>query len=229
MSFLSKMLDMLTSAYNKSDEYTANNNMPTTTNIGRILEIAGWGFDLIQDNADRLRLWTDIDSAEGSALDRHGANFGVARGDSDDVFYRLLIKIKILAQISGGDIDTIISAVSGLYEIDAQRVELYELFPAKVQVAIFESDLPESYMDVKDLVGMLIKRLLVGGVGLDMIYKDEDVSNGYLYTGGGCVSEFTRIRLENRISEVSELNGQANVGNHIVSQFTRLRLESSQI
>lgn len=229
MSFLAKMLDMLTSAYTKTDEYNARNALSPESNIGKLFAVVDWGFSLIGSNAERVRLWVDIDCAEGKALDRYGENFGVARGGVDDVFYRLLIKIKILAQISGGDIETIISAVSGLYGIPADRVELYEIFPAKVQMAIFEDDLPDSYMNVKDLVGQLTKRLLAGGVGLDMIYKDEDTTHSGLYLGGHTVSEFTRIRLANRIEEIPDLAGTRHIGGHMVSEFTRLRLESQAI
>ena len=228
MSFLATMLDMLTGAYSKSDEYTSRNNMPPETNIGKLFAVADWGLSLIGDNAEHIRLWSDIDNAEGAALDRHGANFGVARGDADDTFYRLLIRIKLLAQISGGDIDTILSAISGLYEIPAERIELYEIFPAKVQIAIFEDDLPESYMDIRDLVGMLTKRLLAAGIGLDMIYKSEDRAEENLYIGGRSVAEFTRIRLENNIQEMPDLDGTLYIGARIVGEFSRIRLDDME-
>ena len=225
MSFLTTMLDMLTGAYTKDDEYAVRNSLPLETNIGRLFAVADWGFALIKDNAYTVRLWSDIDQAEGAALDRHGDNFGVARGNADDTFYRLLIRIKLLAQISGGDIDTILSAVSGLYEIPAERIELYETFPAAIQIAIFERDLPESYMDIRDLVGVLTKRLLAAGIGLDMIYKSEDQVQGTLYAGGRPVSEFTRIRLDNNILALPDLDGIVFAGARPVSEFSRVRLE----
>lgn len=229
MSFLSQMLGMLPSAYNKADEYNAKNGLSMDTFIGRLFEVADWGFGLLHENAERVQLWADLDYAKGAVLDRHGGNWGVARGGADDTFYRLLIKIKILAQISGGDIETVISAVSGLYAIPADRVELYELFPAKVQIAIYEDDLPDSYMNVRDLVGILTKRLLAAGVGLDMVYKDEDTTGCTLRLGGRPVSEFTRVRLINRIEEIPTLVGTLSITGHNVSEFTRLRLESKEV
>lgn len=229
MNYLLKMLQILTTAYNKTDIYNADNDISPESFIGRLFAVVDWGFGLIHDNAERLRLWADIDQAEGIVLDRHGEKYGVARGGASDIFYRLLIKIKILAQLSGGDIETLLSMVSGLYGITADRVELYELFPAKVQVAIFENDLPESYDDIKDLVGALTKRLLSGGIGLDMIYKDFAETREQLHIGGRAVSEFTRIRLANRVEELPDMAGSLYIGGWTASEFSRVRLQSQVI
>ena len=72
-----------------------------------------WGMELIHDSGDRMVLWDNLDNAQGAVLDRYGANFGVERGGSNDAFFRLLIKIKMIALLSGGDIDTIVSAAAG--------------------------------------------------------------------------------------------------------------------
>lgn len=198
MSFLGQMLEMLTSYYNKSDEYNAWHQLEPETNIGKLFSLADWAYTIIQDNAELVRQWDDIDKARGVVLDRHGKNYGVARGGADDVFYRLMIKVKMLAQVSGGNIETIISSGAGLYEISPQRVELYEVFPAKVQIILYEDDLPEGYSDKRDQIGALIKRILMAGVGLDMRYIDEDTATGDLYVGGRGVAEYTRMRLPSR-------------------------------
>lgn len=226
MNYLLKMLQILTTAYNKTDVYNADNAIPTESFIGRLFAVVDWGFGLIRDNAELLRLWADIDKAEGVVLNRHGEKYGVVRGGANDIFYRLLIKIKILAQLSGGDIETLLYMVSGLYGIPANRVELYEIYPAKVQITIFEDDLPESYDDIKDPVGALTKRLLSGGVGLDMIYKDEAETREHLHIGGRAVSEFTRIRLANRIEELPDMAGNLYIGGLTASEFSRIRLKS---
>ena len=68
---------------------------------------------------------------EGPSWTAIGANFGVARGGADDTFYRLLIKIKMIALLSGGDIDTIISAAASLFNVDVSEIEVRELFPGE--------------------------------------------------------------------------------------------------
>lgn len=40
-----------------------------------------------------------------------------------------MIKVKVTALLSGGDVDTIITATSVLFDIDPEQVEVVELFP----------------------------------------------------------------------------------------------------
>ena len=137
--YLSQMLEYLTGAYARSDIRNSRHSLPMETNIGRLFGTLAWGLEIIHENADRLKLWDDIDNARGSVLDRYGANFGVARGGADDTFYRLLIKIKMIAQLSGGDIDTIISAAASLFNVDVSEIEVRELFPAKIWIYVDEA------------------------------------------------------------------------------------------
>lgn len=218
------MLSLLTGGYNKTDERNAEKQLPLETKIGKFFSTFAWGLEAVRDNADLIRLWSDLDNAKGKVLDRKGANFGVARGGASDEFYRLMIRTKLLAQISGGDIETIIAAVAGLYEIDPVNVELYEVFPAKVQIALMESDLPPNLDELRDLIGILTKRLLGQGVGLDMLYIREDRIDTSLYIGGRVVAEFERIRLGNYIEEPVDLIGTLYIGGRVVSELERIRL-----
>jgi len=229
MNILAKMLDMLTGAYNKVDQRNAEKRLALESLTGRLFAVVSWGFETIQGNAEMVRLWASIDHAAGAALDRHGKNYGVARGGSSDFFYRLLIKIKLLAQLSGGDIDTILDAVASLYDIDGEKVELYEIFPAKIQINIAENDLPEGYEEIRDIVGALTKRLLVAGVGIDMIYKSEDAAAGGLYIGGYPVAEYSRVRLDNYDEEPPNLFGAMYIAGAVVAEASRARLESEEI
>ena len=79
MSFAVKMLEMLTSAYNRTDIHNLQENQLPQTNIGKLFFLAGWGFDIIKDQAEKVRLWDDIDAMQGSALTRYGESFGVSR------------------------------------------------------------------------------------------------------------------------------------------------------
>lgn len=230
MNILAKMLGMLTGAYNRTDKLGAEKGLPMETNIGRLFSVVSWGFGIIEENAERVRLWSSIDHAAGATLDRHGEKWGVARGGTGDVFYRLLIKVKILAQLSGGDIETIISAVAGLYEIDPVSVDLYELFPAKIQVDILEEALPADYESIEDIVWAMTKRLLVAGVGLIIAYKVEAYTDTTLYLGGAVVAEHTQERLADYGGDVPpKIAGNVYIGGYPVCEFTRIRLQSTEI
>ena len=158
--FLTEMLYALTSAYSHKDYDNRRLGLPVETLIGKLFSVFAWGLDTVQEQAELIRLWDDIDHARGSVLDRYGANFGVKRFGADDRFYRLAIKVKLLAQLSGGDINTVLDAAASLLEIPVERIGLKELFPAKIGLDIQEADLsPETLEIIEDIMG-LIKRIL---------------------------------------------------------------------
>jgi hypothetical protein len=164
--YLSEMLNALTSAYSARDYANRQRGSPLETNIGKLFSIFTWGLESVHEQAELLKLWDNIDYAKGSVLDRYGANFGVRRNGASDAFYRLLIKVKLLSQLSGGDIDTVINAAASLFGIPAEKVSLAEVFPAKISMAVNEADLdPETLEMVADIAAML-KRILAAGVGL---------------------------------------------------------------
>ena len=116
--FLSKMLYALTSAYSRKDYDNVQLGLPLETNIGKLFSILAWGLETIEEQAELVRLWDDLDYASGSVLDRYGANFGVKRVSADDRFYRLAIKVKIyrtyrydLTLLHCAFVDTDVSAV----------------------------------------------------------------------------------------------------------------------
>lgn len=165
-NYLSEMLDALTSAYTREDRNASKLKRPVETNIGKLFSVLAWGLDSIQAQAEAVKLWDNIDLARGSVLDRYGANFGVERFGANDAFYRLLIKVKMLSQLSGGGIDTVANAAATLLEIPAEKLTLREDFPAKVCLDIKEVDLtPKTLENIVDIATM-IKRILAAGVGL---------------------------------------------------------------
>ena len=164
--FLTEMLYALTSAYSHKDYDNRRLGLPVETLIGKLFSVFAWGLNTVQEQAELIKLWDNIDHARGSVLDRYGANFGVKRFGASDRFYRLAIKVKLLAQLSGGDINTVLNAAASLLEIPVERIGLKELFPAKIGLNIQEADLrPETLEIIEDIMD-LIKRILATGVGL---------------------------------------------------------------
>ena len=164
--YLSEMLYALTSAYTRKDYDNRRRSLPVETNIGKLFSVFAWGLDSVHEQADLIKLWDDLDYARGSVLDRYGANFGVKRFGATDAFYRLTIKIKLLSQLSGGDINTVMNAAATLFEIPAEKILLGEVFPAKISLDVNEADLTEETLsNVVDIVEM-IKRILAAGVGI---------------------------------------------------------------
>lgn len=174
---LVKMLDMLTGAYTRTDLQRAKKELPPETNIGKLFEILAYHLDIVKEHIERVRLWDNLDNAQGSVLDRYGANFGVAREGTSDTFYRLLIKVKMLAQLSGGDINTVINAVATMYSITPMQVKFEEVFPAKIRVTIQATDIGPEQMRSVEIISRLIKRIIAAGVGFYTVIESNIVTN----------------------------------------------------
>lgn len=165
-NFLSDMLYLLTSAYSKTDYDNCNRGSPLSTNIGKLFAVFAWGLENVQEQADLVLLWDDIDNARGAVLDRYGKNFGVERMSPDDEFYRLAIRVKLMSQLSGGDIDTVIQATGALLGVDIENIVLEEIFPAKINLYVDQTLVLDEQTKLVEQIAYVVKRLLVGGVGL---------------------------------------------------------------
>ena len=67
---LEKMLDMLTDPYTHRDLQNVRKNRKLETNIGKLFSLLADGFEVIHKNAELVRLWDDLENAEGAVLDR---------------------------------------------------------------------------------------------------------------------------------------------------------------
>ena len=171
--FLTEMLYALTSAYSHKDHDNRRRGSPVETNIGKLFSVFAWGLNTVQEQADLIKLWDDLDYACGSVLDRYGANFGVKRFGADDTFYRLLIKVKLLSQLSGGDVDTVVRAASALFDVEEQDIFLKELFPAKIRILVDSSGLDGEHRALLPTIMRFFKRIIAAGVGFDMGFRTE--------------------------------------------------------
>lgn len=201
-NYLSEMLYAMTSAYSRKDYDNVNRGSPLETNIGKLFSVFAWGLNMVQEQADLILLWDNIDNARGSVLDRYGANFGVQRGyrayGMDDSQYRLCIKVKILSQLSGGDIDTVLNAASALFEIPIEKIGLTELFPAKIQIDIHDADLSMEKSAMLVGIPSMLKRILAAGI--EIILR---IYYYYFY--------FVYIWYENRLTMISDFYPRYNL------------------
>lgn len=188
------MLEMLTSGYNRKDLRNAAHSLPMETNIGRLFSTFSYGLELVHEQSEKTRLWDDIDNAQGAVLDRFGENFGVKRNGATDPFYRLLIKVKMISLLSGGDIDTVINATASLFDIDPALVDLDEVYPAKVWVYIDEAELDATRLSTADLIAQVMKRIVAAGVGMRLFLRTyhSDKSPVVLNTG---TATYTEVKL----------------------------------
>lgn len=206
--YLTQMLDYLTSGYAREDIRNVKHSFPLQTNIGRLFGTLSWGLELIHDSGERMVLWDNLDNAQGAVLDRYGANFGVERGGANDVFYRLLIKIKMIALLSGGDIDTIIRSTSSLFNVEPSDVEIREVFPAKIWLYVDEDILDAERLEAAPLIAELLKRIAAAGVGTRIFLKVRHKARQRTYLGIGTVEG---VELKARIRTNMNRSGKSSL------------------
>lgn len=130
------------------------------------------GFDDIYTGLESVRDSRNIDKASGKSLDLLGANVGQFRNGEDDEFYRLLIKTRIIANLSIGDAPTINRVMSalikevylGLEEVWWNRDHLFEPAAIKLQLGPIAKRIPYE----------IINRVKAAGVRvlIDLNYKE---------------------------------------------------------
>lgn len=192
-NYLHRMLEMLTGAYNRDDVHRAKWGQPPETNIGKLFSLHASALNLTHDHTDKVLLWDNIDNAQGNVLDRYGENFGVAREGSPDAFYRLLIKVKMLSQLSGGDIDTVTRAAATLLDVKPEQVELEEIFPAKVWIYVDRDELGGETVQLIDLIWRMIHRIVAAGIWLKLLLRVYSRHRYNVLAHNGAMIETTAI------------------------------------
>lgn len=154
-SLQQRMLDMLTSAYNRNP----------TGNIGKLMGIFSAGLEKAAAVLKDVRDWKSLSTAAGIVLDRIGDTYGVSRSGADDATYRLLIVTKMLAAYSGGDPNTMIRAAAGLIGIQDSAIALSE-GTASVTLTVDELEVPPSFFDRQDAVCDMLRQTAAAGIAL---------------------------------------------------------------
>ena len=183
MSFATAMLDMLTSAYDRTDISRLQRGESPKTNIGKLLTLSGWGFDILKEQAEKVKLWDSLEEKQGTELDRYGKDLGVAREGATDEVYRIMIKVKTISLMASGNLDAVIQAAAALFEVDVTDVKADEIFPAKIYLYIDEDKLDEAHKDLAPIIVSLMSRIKSAGVGLRIFYKTYHFWEQPIYIG----------------------------------------------
>ena len=167
MNALQKMLRRITDNYNKDPD----------SNVGKLLNIAATEIEDLEETADKIRLWRDIDEAEGETLDRIGYNVQQWRGQATDPVYRILIKSKIARNLSDGSINTVIGTLAITLDTEHKEIEVRELWgdpsepePAAIFISVPTQRLNEIGFGLTQF-GRLCNRIVAAGVKADVLLQ----------------------------------------------------------
>ena len=131
---------------------------------------------------------------EGETLTRYGNGFRVARGEAGDEIYRIMIKVKIIAMLAAGDLDTIILSAASLFGVSAEDISFQEVYPAKIYLYIDEDKLDQEHKNVADTIAGLMKRIKTTGVGIRIFYKTYSSKRAAVYVGTPtCIAAFINV------------------------------------
>jgi len=99
----------------------------------------------------------------------------------------------MISHLSGGDIDTVIQAASALFDVPPETVELTEIFPAKIWIAVDKALLDESRVENAENIRLMMKRIVAAGVGFDLYFQTYRTytSRVYISTAASTYSDIT--------------------------------------
>lgn len=132
----------------------------------KLYEVLYNGFNGIDETLDSIKASRNIDNAYGKTLDLMGQNVGQLRIDEDDDLFRLLVKTRIIANLSIGDIPTMNEVLSVLVKdvfLGLQEVWLddgWDNEPAAIKLSILPK-LDGKYLEIINAIKAAGVRVLV--------------------------------------------------------------------
>lgn len=146
------------------------------SNIGKLCQIMSAQFAKLHEANERIRLWRDVDQAEGTTLDLTGENVGQARGAATDEVYRIMIKSKVARNLSTSDINTIIRVLSLALDCDYSEVNIEEMYTDPFEPEPAAIKLIQLPLEKLNAAGMspyqfsqIVKRTVAAGIRIGVI------------------------------------------------------------
>ncbi len=109
-------------AYNLPDSYRKT---PESNNY-KLLEIEADEQRKQADTLQNLDDVLDLNNAGGKTLDMEGQMVGQARGLANDAQYRYLIRSKIMQNLSGGDYNSVLRAITITFNCEPSEVQIVD-------------------------------------------------------------------------------------------------------
>lgn len=158
------------------DRETPVKNLPDAyckkadSNNAKILEIEKIALDTLRREVSAIFDSLDIDKAYGKTLDLYGEMIGQARGVATDEQYRVLMKSRLVRNLSDADHASIVRAICVTFNCDPSEVLLTE--PGEPCVVKLEglpiAKLNESNIDI-ETAARIVYNLIPAGVYMEAL------------------------------------------------------------
>lgn len=175
-------------------------NKGSDSNIYKLIDAFNFHEESMSDLAEQVGDWQSIDTAQGATLDLIGELYDVTRVDSDDDFYRFMIRLKQLTARSDGTINSIAEVVAKSLQIDPTSFQIIPLRNGNDQVQhITIFGIPFEYADDIRKTKIMLTGLAsatILGVWLDNVSFTAN-TNMALYVGSGnTVTEYYDLKVK---------------------------------
>lgn len=120
--------------------FTSNYDRTSDSNLSKLMAVFDTELDELKRCLLKIEEYREIDKATGQTLDNIGKNVLMPRGAMDDIIYRLYLKTKIKANLSGGQIRTLNEILDVLLEdhfLGLREVwnnQSYDYEPAAIEI-----------------------------------------------------------------------------------------------
>ena len=96
------------------------------SNNYKILEIERAECDILRETIQAIDAILDLDNATGKTLDLYGERVGQARGVADDAKYLLMIKAKILRNLTDGSHVSLIDVLCQMFSCEPSEIHIVD-------------------------------------------------------------------------------------------------------
>lgn len=194
-------------AYNLPDDYAKD----AESNNAKILEIERSECEKLRTTLREIDAILDLENAYGKTLDLYGTRVGQPRGLATDDQYRVLIKAKIVRNLSNGSLPSIIESLCATFSCDPSEVSIRE---TEDTCAVMVESLPlsaiiKSGFSTSQTVA-IIEALLPVGAKLDSFLFEgtfEFAASEGVYTEG---KGFTDVEGGEKGGYFGAINGDEN-------------------
>lgn len=161
------------------------------SNNCKLLELAKYSVEDLRKTLQQLVDSLDLNNATGKTLDLYGEMLGQNRGLSTDEQYRMLIKTRIMRNLSNGSNKSVVNSLAAILNCNSSEISIQDTENKTCSVSI--SSIP---LETVLLAGMstkqfeaLIKTLMPVGVTFEQFAYDgtftfSDLENEYNETEG---------------------------------------------
>lgn len=125
------------------EKYTSNYSKNKNSNWGKFNDIFLQELNELKQLNEDININKNINGSFGKNLDRHGKNLNQLRGGLSDELYKALIKAKLRANLSSGDVNSLIEFIATAFQLERKDIKISQAWQTSFRFASNDSDFEE--------------------------------------------------------------------------------------